>query len=82
MKQKLIEFLEFTCETGLCKKLQNLTYDTIVNEYLNSINEASNESLSVRENVGGEIKCHSKQKYFEDCEAHNKIYCEGCKYFY
>ena len=79
-RKGLIEFVEWFIKEP--RMLTNWNYIEYIDEYYNSINSASNESQSVRENVGGEIKCHSKQKYFEDCEAHNKIYCEGCKYFY
>jgi hypothetical protein len=49
----------------------------ILREFISSINSASNESLSVRENEDKKKKC---KYYIEDCDNEDNC-CEICQYY-
>lgn len=75
LRKELIDFIEFTCETGLCKKQDALTYEIIVNEYLKSINyELSEPEADGCNKQANEIcgTCEHKDKLLSEFP------CSGC----
>ena len=78
-RKELIEFVEwFIKEPRMLTKWNYIEY---IDEYYNSINSASNESQSVRENEGKQKKCYSD----DNCIINNNPKpedCDTCSLYY